>query len=146
MHTAGMSNLGDGRIVVGTARSERGDAIDLVRRWFDATSTSDLAAAGDLMAPGPRITVSGGHRFGSLQDFAEWGARRYAEVRKQCDSFEACEAAGGFAVYVRGEMQGAWKDGTPFSKVRWCDRFLVQGGRIVDLETWSDLAESRLAE
>jgi hypothetical protein len=27
--------------------------------------------------------------------------------------------------------------------VRWCDRFLVQSGRIVDLETWSDLAETR---
>lgn len=129
---------------MGTARSERGDAIDLVRRWFDATAGGDLAGAAALMSQGPRINVSGGHRFSNLEDFIAWGARRYAEVRKQCDSFEACEAAGGFAVYVRGEMSGRWSDGASFSRVRWCDRFLVQGGRIVDLDTWSDLAESRL--
>jgi len=140
-----MSGLGDGRIVVGTARSERGDAIDLVRRWFDATGAHDLAAAADLMTHGPRIAVSGGHRFSSLEDFIVWGSTRYVELRKQCDSFEACEAAGGIAVYVRGEMSGRWADGLPFARVRWCDRFLVQGGRIVDLDTWSDLAESRLA-
>lgn len=139
-----MSTLGDGRIVVGTARSERGDAIDLVRRWFDATADRDVAAAAALMAQGPRIVVSGGHRFSALEDFIVWGSTRYAELRKQCDSFEACEAAGGFAVYVRGEMSGRWADGTVFSRVRWCDRFLVQAGRIVDLDTWSDLAESRL--
>lgn len=140
-----MSNLGEGRIVVGTARSERGDAIDLVRRWFDATVAGDLAGAAALMAPGPRITVSGGHRFTSLPDFAVWASGRYGAIRKQCDSFEACEAAGGFAVYVRGELSGSWSDGLAFSRVRWCDRFLVQSGQIVDLDTWSDLAESRLS-
>ncbi len=139
-----MSGLGDGRIVVGTARSERGDAIDLVRRWFDATLARDLSLAASLMTHGSRIVVSGGHRFSSLDDFVAWGSTRYTEVRKQCDSFEACEAAGGFAVYVRGEMSGRWADGTPFARVRWCDRFLVQEGRIVALDTWSDLADSRL--
>jgi hypothetical protein len=138
-----MSILGEGRIVVGTARGERGDAIDLVRHWFEATAGRDLDAASRLMAPGVRITISGGHRFSSLAEFLDFGASRYREVRKQCDSFEACEAVGGFAVFVRGEMSGVWADGAPFSKVRWCDRFLVQGGQIVDLETWSDLAETR---
>lgn len=138
-----MSNLGEGRIVVGTARGERGDAIDLVRRWFDATSIRDLEAAERLMDPAIRITISGGHRFASFAEFVAFGTSRYREFRKKCDSFEACEAAGGFAIYVRGEMAGEWADGKPFSKVRWCDRFLVQAGRIVDLETWSDLANDR---
>jgi hypothetical protein len=140
-----MSSLGEGRIVVGTARGERGDAIDLVRQWFEAMADGDLAAAAQLMAPGPRITVSGGHRFPGLAEFVAYGAQRYASIRKQCDSFEACEAVGGFAVFVRGELSGRWADGTPFGKVRWCDRFLVQAGRIVELDTWSDLAETRLA-
>ncbi|MBM4224597.1 MAG: nuclear transport factor 2 family protein [Gammaproteobacteria bacterium] len=139
-----MSSLGEGRIVVGTARGERGDVIDLVRRWFDATAARDLGTAASLMSSTVRITISGGHRFNSLTDFMAFGAALYHEVRKQCDSFEACEAAGGFAVYVRGEMTGSWLDGMAFSRVRWCDRFLVQGGHIVDLETWSDLAETRL--
>lgn len=140
-----MSSLGEGRIVVGTARGERGDAIDLVRHWFEASDARDVAAVERLMAPGVRITISGGHRFAAFAEFVAYAGTRYRELRKQCDSFEACEAAGGYAVFVRGEMSGAWADGTPFSRVRWCDRFLVQGGRIVELDTWSDLAETRLS-
>lgn len=140
-----MSILGEGRIVVGTARGERGDAIDLVRHWFETTAAGDFAAVERLMAPGARITISGGHRFAGFAEFVAFGSGRYRELRKQCDSFEACEAAGGYAVFVRGEMSGAWADGKPFSRVRWCDRFLVQGGRIVELDTWSDLAETRLS-
>jgi len=141
-----MSTLGEGRIVVGSARGERGDAIDLVRRWFDAMAAGDLDAASKLMAPGQRISISGGHRFSNLTEFSDFAASRYREVRKQCDSFEACEAAGGFAIYVRGEMSGSWADGKNFSRIRWCDRFLVQAGSIIELDTFSDLAESRLSE
>lgn len=140
-----MSTLGEGRIVVGTARGERGDAIDLVRRWFDAMASGDLDSASRLMAPGQRITISGGHRFSTLGEFSAFVSDRYREARKQCDSFEACEAVGGFAVYVRGEMSGAWKDGKNFARVRWCDRFLVQAGAIIEIETFSDLAEARAA-
>jgi hypothetical protein len=136
-------NLGDGRIVVGIARTERADAIDLARNWLDAVWRRDLAAAAAMMGAGTRITISGGHQFASLDAFAAFAAGRYAEFRKQSDAFEACEAAGGLAVYVRGTLSGAFKDGTPFSAERWCDRFLVAQGRIVDIETWSDIAETR---
>lgn len=138
-------NLGDGRIVVGAARTERADAIDLARNWLDATWRRDLAAATAMMAPGARIAISGGHGFATLEAFASFAAERYAELRKQADAFEACEAAGGLAVYVRGTASGSFADGTPFSAVRWCDRFLVVQGRIADIETWSDLAEARAA-
>ena len=143
-HTEPMTgNLGDGRIVVGTARTERADAIDLARNWLDAVWRRDLAAAAAMMTPGARVTISGGHQFAALEAFAAFAAERYAEFRKQADAFEACEAAGGLAVYVRGTLSGTFKDGVPFSAVRWCDRFLVAQGRIIDIETWSDIAETR---
>jgi len=115
-----------------------------VRRWFDNMSARDLPGASKLMSPTISIVISGGHRFSRLEDFVAFGADRYESVRKQTDHFEVCEAAGGVAVYVRGEMSGSWKDGTAFTGVRWCDRFLVSGGVVVDLQTWSDLAETRL--
>lgn len=143
-HTGGMTlNLGDGRIVVGTARTERADAIDLARNWLDAVWRRDLGAASAMMAPGARVTISGGHQFATLEAFAAFAAGRYRDFRKQADAFEACEAAGGLAVYVRGTLSGAFVDGQPFTAVRWCDRFLVAQGRITDIETWSDLAEAR---
>jgi len=140
------SFLADTGIVVGTARTERADAIDLVRRWFDAMAARDLEAAGRLMSPSVSIVISGGHRFAKLVDFVAFGSSRYASVHKQTDHFEVSEAAGGVAVYVRGDMSGAWADGATFSSVRWCDRFLVGNGVIIELQTWSDLAETRLGK
>lgn len=138
------TKLGDGGIVIGAARSERADAIDLVRSWFDAMSARDLAAATAMMSPAAPITVSGGHRFTALQDFAEFAAGRYASMVKQTEAIEVCEAPGGIAVYARGRLSGAWLDGRQFADIRWCDRFLVSAGRIVDLQTWSDIAEYSL--
>ena len=151
-------NLGDGRIVVGTARTERADAIDLVRGWLDAMARRDFAAAAPMMVTGARVVISGGHEFaaigatdfvasefGTLEDFAAFSAGRYATLRKQADAFETCEAPGGIAVYVRGTASGAFVDGTEFTGARWVDRFQVTQGRIAGLETWSDLAELRLA-
>lgn len=145
-HTHAMGSfIADAGIVVGTARTERADAIDLIRRWFDAMGSRDLETAERLMAPTVTIVVSGGHRFSKLADFVAFGLDRYTSVHKQTDHFEVSEAAGGVAVYVRGEMSGSWRDGVTFSGVRWCDRFLVSSGLIGELQTWSDLAESRLA-
>lgn len=138
-------NLGDGRIVVGTARTERADAIDLVRGWLDAMARRDLGAAAALMAAGARVTISGGHEFGALEDFAGYSAARYATLRKQADAFETCDAPGGIAVYVRGTAVGAFLDGMEFTGARWVDRFQVTQGRIAGVEAWSDLAELRLA-
>ena len=138
------TQLGEGRIVVGAARTERADSIDLVRRWFDAMAAADLSTAATLMAEPCTITISGGHRFTRLEEFVAYGARRYQAVHKRADQFEACEAAGGLAVYVTGEMSGSWADGMAFAGVRWCDRFLLRSGRIVELQTWSDLAETRV--
>jgi len=133
-------SLGDTGIVVGTARSERADAIDLVRRWFDLLASQDVSGAASLMSASPVIVTSGGARYVSLAAFVDAMAERAATVRKQCEHFEACEAPGGFAVYVRGGMSGAWPDGRSFTAVRWVDRLLVQGGRISEVQTWSDLS------
>ncbi len=131
-------------IVIGAARSERAVAIDLVRQWFDAVNQGQASVAIGLMASPVMIHMSGGHRFTRLEDFMAFATRRYTSVRKQVEAFEACEAAGGVAVYARGQMSGSWLDGLTFDGVRWCDRFLVQQGLIADLQTWSDLAETRL--
>lgn len=134
-------SLGDSGIVVGGARSERADAIDLVRRWFDHLAAREVSAAAALMASPPTFVISGGYRFDSLEAFIAFVSSRYGAIRKRQDFVEACEAPGGFAIYARGELSGEWRDGGTFSGVRWCDRFLVQGGRITEVQTWSDIAE-----
>jgi hypothetical protein len=135
----------DAGIVVGTARTERAVAIDRVRQWLDAVNQGQPEVAMALMGSPITIAISGGHRFSRFEDFLVFASKRYAGIRKQVEAFEACEAAGGVAVYARGYLSGSWRDGTSFEGVRWCDRFLVSQGEITDLQTWSDLAETRLS-
>jgi hypothetical protein len=135
--------ISDSGIVVATARTERAVAVDVVREFIDALSRRDLVAAGARIAMGLQITAAGGRRFRRLEEFVAYSGSRNGAVRKAVEILEACEAANGIAVFVRGTMSGEWLDGTPFTDVRFIDRLLVVEGRIAELEIWSDLAEFR---
>ena len=44
-------------------------------------------------------------------------------------------------VYRPGTLYGEWPDGTPFEGNRYVDRYVVQPGKIVQMEVWNDSAE-----
>ena len=44
-------------------------------------------------------------------------------------------------VYNIGTLYGEWPDGTPFEGNRYVDRFVVRGGKIVQMDVWNDSAE-----
>jgi hypothetical protein len=46
-------------------------------------------------------------------------------------------------VYCFGTLYGEWSDGTPFSGVRFIDRFTIKDGLLTDQRVWNDLAERR---
>jgi hypothetical protein len=47
-------------------------------------------------------------------------------------------------VYNLGTLYGEWPDGTPFDGNRYVDRFVVRGGKIVQMDVWNDSAERLL--
>ena len=47
-------------------------------------------------------------------------------------------------VYNLGTLYGEWPDGTPFEGNRYVDRFVVRGGKIVQMDVWNDSAERLL--
>ena len=47
-------------------------------------------------------------------------------------------------VYNIGTLYGEWPDGTPFEGNRYVDRFVVRGGKIVQMDVWNDSAERLL--
>ena len=49
-------------------------------------------------------------------------------------------------VYNLGTLYGEWPDGTPFEGNRYVDRFVVRGGKIVQMDVWNDSAERLLAK
>lgn len=113
------------------------DPESTVRRYLEAMERRDLAAARALLAPGFLMLFPGGRRFDSLEALVEWAKGRYRSARKSYERFDVC----GEAVYCFGMLHGERLDGTPYSGVRFIDRFTVRDGRIVDQRVWNDLAE-----
>lgn len=135
--------ISDSGIVIGAGRTERTAAIDVVREYFDALARRDLTAARGCLAPGFVMTAPGNRQFVRLEDFLAFYGERVSAIRKSIDGFEASEAPTGISVYAIGTMSGTWIDGTPFQDVRFCDRFVLRDGRVVEMQIWSDLAELR---
>jgi hypothetical protein len=136
-------NINDSGIVIGAGRTERAIAIDVVREFVDALGRRDLDAARAYLAPDFTMSVPGNHRFRTLAEYAAFSAGRNGPLRLHIDGLEACEAPVGLAVYASGTISGEWLDGSAFHGVRFCDRFVLRNGLIVEMQVWNDLAEFR---
>ena len=108
-----------------------------VRAYLDAMERRDLAAAEALLAPGFSMVFPGNRRFDSLEQLVEASKGRYRSARK---SYEHVDS---FAdkVYCFGTLHGELLDGTPYSGIRFIDRFTVRDGKLVDQKVWNDMAE-----
>jgi hypothetical protein len=113
-------------------------AEQVVRDYLAAMERRDLAAAKAMLAPGFHMVFPGGRRFDTLEALVEWARTRYRSARKTYERFDAA----GDVVYCFGTLYGEWLDGTPYSGIRFIDRFTVRDSRLVDQHVWNDLAEA----
>ena len=119
-----------------TAQAER-----IVRDYLAAMEERDLPRAQAHLAPGFAMTFPGGVRMTSLPELVAWSAPRYRFVKKTYDRFDAW----GDLCYCLGTLYGEWPDGTPFSGIRFIDRFELSGDTILRQDVWNDMGETRLA-
>lgn len=126
-----------------TAQTQAGSPGAVVRSFLDAMEARDLDAAKALLADGFTMTFPGPSVFSTLEELVAWGAERYRTVGKTYERFDVAEADDGAIVYCFGTLYGEWPDGTPFSGIRFIDRFRVTGGLLADQMVWNDLAEVR---
>jgi hypothetical protein len=117
--------------------AQQSAAATLIRSYLAAMEARDLPAARALLGPGFAMTFPGGRTMTALDELIAWAATRYRFVTKAYDGFDACDGV----VYCRGALAGEWPDGTPFSGIRFIDRFEVTDGLITDQQVWNDLAE-----
>ena len=113
------------------------DAEKTVRAYLDAMERRDLAAAKALLAPGFYMVFPGNKRFDSLEQLVDWAKGRYRRALKKYDLYETS----GNTVYCFGTLYGELLDGTPYSGIRFIDRFTVKDGRLVVQMVWNDMAE-----
>ena len=104
-------------------------AEQVVREYLAAMERRDLVAARTSLAPGFFMVFPGGARFDSLEALVESARSRYRSAKKTYERFDT--------------FDGGVLDGTPYSGVRFIDRFTVRDGKLVDQRVWNDLAQTR---
>ena len=123
---------------------ETARAAAIVERFLVASMVPDPETAARYIAPHLAITFTGGRRFGHPSETAAFNAKRYKWVKKRIERSDVVPGNGETIVYNLGTLYGEWPDGTPFEGNRYVDRFVVRGGRIVQMDVWNDSAERLL--
>ena len=125
---------------------ETAAAADIVEKFLVASMVPDPATAALYISPCElKITFTGARKYspparnGSVQCQAlQMGEEENGALRRRAKVF------GETIVYNLGTLYGEWPDGTPFEGNRYVDRFVVRGGKIVQMDVWNDSAERLL--
>ncbi len=116
-----------------------------VRDYLAAMEARDLDRAQRLLAPGFTMEFPGPVRMSSLDQLLAWAKPRYRFARKTYERYDTCASEDTTVVYCFGTLSGEWQDGTPFSGIRFIDRFTLRAGLLLDQTVWNDMGEFRTA-
>ncbi|MBL8644439.1 MAG: nuclear transport factor 2 family protein [Rhodospirillaceae bacterium] len=116
---------------------------EVVKAFLAAMSRRDFAGMEALMAPGFRMTVTGGEVYTHPKDFAAASGKRQKSARKTTDHYDEIATPDGGIVYSIGSMAGEWNTGAAYAGIRYIDRFEIENGKIRDMQVFSDMAEFR---
>ena len=128
------------------ATDETAEAADIVERFLVASMVPDPQTAALYIASDLKITFTGGRKYGHPRETAAFNGKRYKWVKKKMERTDVVPGRGETIVYNLGTLYGEWPDGTPFEGNRYVDRFVVRGGKIVQMDVWNDSAERLLTK
>jgi len=123
------------------ASDETAEAAAIVERFLIASMVPDPQTAALYIAENLSITFTGGRKYKHPSETAAFNAGRYKWVKKKMERTDVVPGRGETIVYNLGTLYGEWPDGTPFEGNRYVDRFVVKGGKIVQMDVWNDSAE-----
>jgi hypothetical protein len=126
------------------ATDETAAAADIVERFLVASMVPDPQTAALHISDDLKITFTGGRKYSHPRETAAFNGKRYKLVKKKMERTDVVPGNGETIVYNLGTLYGEWPDGTPFEGNRYVDRFVVRGGKIVQMDVWNDSAERLL--
>jgi hypothetical protein len=126
--------------------SETQAAAAIVEAFLEASMVPDPVTAARYIADDLVITFTGGRKFSHPRESAAFNAGRYKWVKKRMLRSDVVPGVAETIVYNLGHLYGEWPDGTPFDGNRYVDRFVVRGGKIVEMDVWNDSAERLLTK
>lgn len=114
-----------------------------VEEYLRLSMIPDPEGAAAYVAPGLKLTFTGGRAFTKTSDATAFNAKRYKWIKKRFLRTDAAldPETGEVRVFNTGHLYGEWPDGTPFDGNRYIDTFLVRDGLIVETNVWNDSAE-----
>jgi hypothetical protein len=122
-------------------QDETAAAAEIVELFLEASMVPDPVEAAKYISDDLKITFTGGRKYKHPRETAAFNARRYKWVKKAMARTDVVPGSGETIVYNLGTLYGEWPDGTPFEGNRYVDRFVVRGGKIVQMDVWNDSAE-----
>ena len=125
---------------------ETSEAAEIVERFLEASMVPDPQTAARYISPELKITFTGGRKYSHPSETAAFNAGRYKWVKKRMERSDVVPGTTETIVYNLGTLYGEWPDGTPFEDNRYVDRFVVRGGKIVQMDVWNDSAERLLTK
>jgi ketosteroid isomerase-like protein len=131
----------DAQIAIARSSDDAAQAAEIVERFLVASMIPDPETAAGFMIADVAITFTGGRKFQHPRETAGFNAKRYKWVKKKMERTDVAPGDGETVVYNTGTLYGEWPDGTPFEGNRYVDRFVVRGGKIVQMDVWNDSAE-----
>ena len=123
------------------ATDETTAAAEIVEKFLVASMVPDPETAARYIAEISPLTFTGGRKFSHPRETTAFNAKRYKWVKKKMERTDVVPGPGETIVYNIGTLYGEWPDGTPFEGNRYVDRFVVRGGKIVQMDVWNDSAE-----
>jgi ketosteroid isomerase-like protein len=123
---------------------ETREAAAVVEAFLDASMVPDPQTAARYIADNLKIIFTGGRKYGHPRETAAFNAKRYKWVKKRMERTDVVPGRDETIVYNLGTLYGEWPDGTAFEGNRYVDRFVVRGGKIVQMDVWNDSAERLL--
>jgi hypothetical protein len=120
------------------------EAAAIVEQFLVASMVPDPQEAARYIAPDLAITFTGGRKYSHPRETAAFNAKRYKWVKKKMERTDVVPGRDETIIYNLGTLYGEWPDGTPFEGNRYVDRFVVRGGKIVQMDVWNDSAERLL--
>jgi hypothetical protein len=121
-------------------------AAAVVEAFLEASMVPDPQTAARYIADDLKITFTGGRKYRHPRETAAFNAARYKWVKKKMERTDVVPGRAETIVYNLGTLYGEWPDGTPFEGNRYVDRFVVRGGKIVQMDVWNDSAERLLVK
>jgi ketosteroid isomerase-like protein len=137
----GELNMPAFRAALAMPTDETAEAAEIVERFLEASMVPDPDEAARYIAADLKITFTGGREYTHPRQTAGFNAKRYRWVKKKMQRTDVVAADCETIVYNTGTLFGEWPDGAPFEGNRYVDRFVVRGGKIVQMDVWNDSAE-----